>query len=255
MTLSNILKGILNLQKEVDIKILPSQGLFYKDDFKVFIKKASIEDIIDYEHNFSVENIGLIIHKIKKIVEKNVILSHGYSYIDVKSIDIVFLFIEIVRFTKNEPVSFGFKDELGTDNRIEFTKENFNYFHLTDKIMKNYNNELRCFENYGYKYTLPSIGIENSISNFLIAKNDKPDSSKYNEYFYDFTYFIMDKNRLDFGEVENLIQIFNFDIESDELSKVKKIINMYLPLQRYSLLYKGVAIDVNAKIDLEKIWK
>ena len=33
MSISGFLKGILNLQKKVDLKLLPSQGLFYKDDF------------------------------------------------------------------------------------------------------------------------------------------------------------------------------------------------------------------------------
>jgi len=40
MNLSNLIKGLLNLEKEVNIKTLPSQGLFYKDDFKLKIKKA-----------------------------------------------------------------------------------------------------------------------------------------------------------------------------------------------------------------------
>jgi len=46
MNLVNLLKGLLNLQKKIDIKILPSQGLFYKDDFEITIKKADVEDII-----------------------------------------------------------------------------------------------------------------------------------------------------------------------------------------------------------------
>lgn len=256
MPLSEILKGILNLQKEIDTKILPSLGLFYKDDFRVFIKKASVEDIIDYEHDFDLENVGLIIHKIKKIAEKNTILSHGYSYLDIKSIDIVFLFLEIVKFTKNEPIIFPFVNQLsGAKNTIEFSSKTFNYFQPTDKIMKSYNNDLKCFEIYGYKFTAPAIGIENSISNFLIDKNSKPNPQRFNTYYYDFTYFILDKNRLDFGEIENLIQIFNFDIETEELEKVKKIVNIFLPIQRYSLIQNGVVIDINAKIDLGKVWK
>jgi hypothetical protein len=38
MSISGFLKGILNLQKKVDLKLLPSQGLFYKDDFQLYIK-------------------------------------------------------------------------------------------------------------------------------------------------------------------------------------------------------------------------
>lgn len=256
MGLLEILKNILNIQKEIDTKILPSQGLFYKDDFKIFIKKADMEDIIEYEYNFSKDNIGLIIHKIKKVVEKNTILSNGYSYIDIKSIDIIFLFIEIVKLTKNEPIKLTYYDELiGMNRTVEFSSKYFNYFKINDKIMNNYNKELKCFEIDGYKYTLPAIGIENSISNFLIDRSNKPTSYKYNQFNYDFTYFLLNKNKLEFNEIENLIQIFNFDLDNNEVSKIRDIVNIFLPLQQYSLIENGRIIDINAKINLEKIWK
>ena len=38
MNLLNLVKNLLNLQKKIDKKELPSQGLFYKDDFEIIIK-------------------------------------------------------------------------------------------------------------------------------------------------------------------------------------------------------------------------
>jgi hypothetical protein len=222
MNLLNLIKGILNLEKEIDSKILPSQGLFYKDDFKIKIKKADIEDIIEYEHNYIKDNLGLIIHKVKRIVEKNLILPRGYIFEDLKSIDIIFLFLEIVRFTKGESIKFLYIDEWGKEDIVEFNSNNFNYFFIDDKLMKYYNNKEKCFEIEGYKYSLPSIGVENSLTNFLLSKLDKPNAVKYNDYFYDFTYFLQNKNRLSFNEIENLIQIFNFDIENSESEKILK---------------------------------
>mgnify|MGYP000182423732 CR=1 FL=1 len=67
MNLTNLLKTILNLQKKLDISILPSQGLFYKDDFEIYIKKADLEDIIEYVHNYIKDDLGSIIYKLKKI--------------------------------------------------------------------------------------------------------------------------------------------------------------------------------------------
>ena len=98
MNLVNLLKGLLNLQKKVDIKSLPSQGLFYNDDFEIVIKKADVGDIIEYEHDYIKDDLGLVITKLKKVVEKNAIFSTGYSFNNLKSIDIVFLFLEIVKF-------------------------------------------------------------------------------------------------------------------------------------------------------------
>jgi hypothetical protein len=47
MNLLSIIKGILNINKKIDVKKLPSQGLFYKDDFEIHnvdgIKKLSFD--------------------------------------------------------------------------------------------------------------------------------------------------------------------------------------------------------------------
>jgi hypothetical protein len=92
MSISGFLKGILNLQKKVDLKLLPSQGLFYKDDFQLYIKKVDLTDIIEYEYKYVKEDLGLIISKVKKIVEKSIIIKNDYTFDDIKSVDIIFLF-------------------------------------------------------------------------------------------------------------------------------------------------------------------
>jgi hypothetical protein len=61
-----------------------------------------------------------------------------------------------------------------------------------------------------------------------------PNTNHYVGYKYDFTYFVGHKNLLHFDEVENLVQIFNFDMDEDELKKVK-IVEIFSPIQRYSL--------------------
>lgn len=255
MNLYNLVKNILNLQKEINVKSLPSQGLFYKDDFKIFIKRSDIEDIIEYEYNYVKDDIGIIINKIKKIVEKNLSFSNGYSFGDLKSIDIIFLFLEIVKFTKDEPIYFTYVNESGEETKIEFSSKNFNYHTLSDDIMKKYSKKEKCFNIDGYKYSLPSIGVENCLTHFLIKKSNDPNAKVYNDYFYSFTHFVLDKNYLSFEEIENLIQIFNFDIEANELRKVKNIVNIFLPIQKYSLIESGKVIEINSKLDLEKIWK
>ena len=53
--LMDLLKGLFNLTKNIDIKTLPSQGLFYKDDFKISIKRADVEDIIEYDYTYYTE--------------------------------------------------------------------------------------------------------------------------------------------------------------------------------------------------------
>ena len=114
---------------KVDTKILPSQGLFYKKDFEINIKKASKEDILDYEKNYVKDDIGTVIYLIKKIVEKNIKLSGGYVYEDIKSIDIIFIFLEIVKITKGKPINLLYFDkETDSEGKIEFGSKNFNCF-------------------------------------------------------------------------------------------------------------------------------
>jgi hypothetical protein len=256
MNLINLVKVLLNLQKKLDKKTLPSQGLFYKNDFEIWIKKADVADIIEYEHNYVKDDVGIVINKIKMIVEKNTILSSGYSFNDIKSIDIVFLFLEIVKFTKGQSIKIKyFNDEIGKEDIIEFDAHHFNYFAIDEKIMKFYNKENRSFEVDGYKYTIPTIGVENCLTNFLISKSYEPDAIKYNSFSYDFVYFLGDKNTLSFNDIDNLIQIFNYDMEDAEKKKVRNIIKTFSPIQKYSLKRNGRVIDINSKIDLEKIWK
>ena len=171
MNLVNLLKGLLNLQKKIDIKTLPSQGLFYKDDFEITIKKADVEDIIEYEYNYIKDDLGSVIFKLKKVVEKNATFSSGYTFNDVKSIDIVFLFLEVVRFTKGKAVKLTyFDDELGEEKIIEFSSNYFNYFRLSEEVMEHYNKDSKEFIIEDFKFSLPSIGVENCVTNYLLKK-------------------------------------------------------------------------------------
>lgn len=256
MNLVNLLKGLLNLQKKLEVKNLPSQGLFYNEDFEISIKKAQVEDIIEYEHNYIKDDLSVVISKLKKVVEKNSIFSNAYEFNDLKSIDIVFLFLEIVKFTKGKAVNLTyFDDELGKENMIEFSSNYFNYFRLNEEIMKHYEKSTREFLIDDFKFSLPSIGVENCITNYLISKSDENDAIKYNDYNYDFIFFLGNKRKINFEEIENLIQIFNEDLEIEDRKKIKKIVKLFQPIQRYSLKRGNKVIEINSKIDLEKIWK
>ena len=95
----DLLSSILYGSTIVDVKSLPTQGYFYPKDFEIKLKRASVEDIIEYEFNFKTESIIEIIEVIKSLVRKNLELSKGYKFDDLKSIDIIFIFLELVKFT------------------------------------------------------------------------------------------------------------------------------------------------------------
>lgn len=255
LNILNILKGVLNLQKKIDIKRLPSLGLFYNDDFELSIKKAEIEDILEYENKYVKDDIGIIIGQLKNIVKKNCIFSNKYEFNDLKSIDIIFLFIEIVKFTKGKTIDLTyFNDESGNEDIIEFSSDYFNYFELNN-LMEKYDIETKQFIVDDFKFSLPSIGVENSITNFLSNKANDSSIEEYNYYSYDFMFFLGNKKNVTFNEIDNLIHIFNFDIDDYTKKKIKKIIKMFLPFQKYSLKKGNRIIDIDSKINLEIIWK
>lgn len=254
MNLISLFKKLFKIQKKLDTNKLPSLGIFYKDDFKVYIKKVDVQDIIEYEYKYDKGNLGSIIYKLKSIVEKNSAFSKGYTFNDIKSIDLVFIFLEIVIFSKGVPIRLNYIDD-GSEKEIEFTSTYFNYFKLSNYLKKIYDNENRQFIIKDYKYTLPSIGIENCLINYLISKSNDPNVDRFNKYRYDFTHFLGDKKSISFKEIDNLIQIFNFDMEESEIEKVRNIVKIFQPMQIYSLIRDNKVIEINSKIDLEKIWK
>jgi hypothetical protein len=251
----NIIKNFFISKLKINIKKLPSLGLFYKEDFEIYINRASKDDVISYEDNFNKEDIGQVIYQIKEIVKNNIKLSINYTYDDIKSIDIIFIFLEIVKFTKGTPICLNYFTNDNSKVQIEFGEKYFNYFEVSDDLMKYYDKKDRSFLINGYKFTLPTIGIEDSLTKFLMIKSTMPNTNHYVGYKYDFTYFVGHKNLLYFDEVENLVQIFNFDMDVDELKKVKKIVEIFSPIQRYSLKKDGKVVEMSSRINLERIWK
>ena len=67
--------------------------------------------------------------------------------------------------------------------------------------------------------------------------------------------FFFNKNNLTFSEFENLITIFNFDIDDTERDKIRKIVNEFLDVVSYSIKFNNKVIDIKSKLDLETIWK
>jgi hypothetical protein len=249
----DMFNGLLNHSKKLNLKTLPSQGIFYKDDFEIRIKKASLEDIIEYDQTFDKENIYLVVESLKKIISKNVILSKGYTIDDIKSVDTVFLFLEIVKFTQNKKINIDYFDEESQKNEIiEFSSKNFNYFNFGEYERVPETAEILID---GYRFSMPSIGVENCLTHFLLKKIKLNQKSEWDTYSYDFIFFTGNKGTLTFEEMENLVTIFNYDLDSKEQDKISKITNKFMKIVGYNLKKGGRIIEIKSKIDLEKIWK
>jgi hypothetical protein len=255
LSILDVLSNIFFSKKKIDIKTLPSGGFFYNEDLTLSIKRASESEIKEYHENFTADDLVSIISKIKKIVCNNVILNEPYIFEDLKSVDVVFIFLEIVKHTTGNKIMITYVDEQkNKECQIEFDKTTFNYFKPSTELMTSWNKKERHFDIMGYRYNLPTIGVENCITFFLLYHSQDENSPYLSDLFYDFTYFVGQKNFLTFNEIENLIQVFNSDIEEEEMDKIKEILEIFSPFQKYSLIEGGKVVDINSKIDLKNIW-
>jgi len=254
MFFKRIIKSIFGLEKKIEINTLPSQGIFYNKDMEIYISKVDTESIIEYNNNYDHTDVLNILDCVKKIIRDNTTFSEGYSFEDIKSVDIVFLFIEIVRFTKGD-ISISYINKRGDLTKKNINPYNFNYFHFNDEILGYYNEEERLFDINGYKFSIPTIGVEESITDYLMDLSDEETIIKHNTYFYDFGYFVKHKNKLDHKEVDNLIQVFNYDIDEVEMKKINKIIEVFRPMNKYSIIDDdGSVLNLTSKLDFHNIW-
>jgi hypothetical protein len=230
--LSSLLKGIVNYKKsrKVDLSILPSRGLFYPDDLTIKVTKATEDDIAYYKANYVSDALG-IVQLVKKVVKNNTIMNKGYDFFDISSIDIMYIFFEIVKYTNNEGILIYYPK-----GSIMFNTHNFNYFELTDEIMSHYNEKDKCFDIKGFKYKIPCIGIEQSTTKFIMDSEEKGDLDDVKDKGYDFMYFMGDKKHLSYEEIYNILTIFNEDLDDDDKKSIDEIMVMFKGMNKYELV-------------------
>lgn len=252
MGISNLLSGLLGFKKgkNLDLKKLPSQGIFYKNDFWIKIKKAEEEDIIMYNHKYDPKDAILVINMIKEIVRSNIYLPKGYKFESIMSIDIMYIFFEIVKLTKGKEITIVHKE-----GSVKFNSDTFNYFNVPKEIQKRFDENNKEFVIEDFKYKLPTIGIENSVTNFLINKQTNGESNKYMNLSYNFMYFLGDKETLTNEEIENLVIIFNKELDDDDKNTISEIVKKFEGFMKYSLKMKDGRIIPLSELDLGDIWK
>ncbi len=238
-------------RRKIDIQTLPSMGMFYNDDMNIYIRKASKKVIEQYNISYSDRNPIDVLSSIKKVLESCAILNKNYTFSDIKGVDVMFLFIEIVKYTKDKDI---YIDNNGVD--IEFSSNTFLYNKNSSFIKDYYDPIKKCINYDGYSATLPSIGIEQSIINYISENYIIHDEDKWFNYSYDFMYFLSDKSEITNADFLNLICLFNDDMSEDERKSVRKIVNNLLSYANYSLIdgYNNI-IDLKSKINFKEIWK
>ena len=247
MGLENVIFSIFGGKKkqhEVDILKLPSQGYFYPDGLEMYINKGDIDDQLVYQHGVSNSNIFGIISTIKSILAKRIDFNiDDFEFDRVRAIDVFFLFIEFIKYTTGSKIYF---------EGVEFSKKNFVYFDF-DQFSNNYDKEKLGFVFEDWCFSLPSIGIETSLSEFSYEISMRGKSDQYKDKNYNLIYFLGDKTNLSYKEMISLLDLFE-DLDPKDQSDINDIVEKFSKTGAYYLIEKGKkSVSINPTM-LKDMW-
>lgn len=246
----NLIKSLLDSKRFIDIILseLPSRGIFYPNDLEIKIKSSDQKDIDNYNSMYVDNDFISIFASVKRIVKNNTKLSKDYTFNNIVSIDILYLFLQIVKKTKGKDIYL----DTTKHGKVKFSPDNFNYFKL-DKYLKYFNYETREFIYNDFKYSLPTVGAETCVSKFMYDMWSNNRLSEFSEASYDFLYFLGGRTYLSNDEIENLVSIFNDEMPDTDKKAIETIVKRFKPLSKYSLKVNNTIVPLE-NIDLKLIW-
>lgn len=231
-------------RKKIDISKLPSQGYFYPDDMDIYLKRGNETDKKVYNLGLKNANIFGIINLIKVVLDRNLIIKpRNFNFDGLMAIDIFYLFIEFIKFTSDKKIYF---------EEIEFNSNNFVYFNF-EKYINFYDSKTKEFVFDGWRFSLPSIGVESSLNKFSHEITVRGELDKYQNSNYNLIYFLGDRTNLEYNDIVNLIQSIE-DIDKNDIKKINEIVSNFSSLGLYILVEEGKdPIKINTNM-IKSIW-
>lgn len=223
LSLISIIKSLSLQKNRIDVTELPSMGLFYPKDLEWVEVTPITTGLIElFNNRFKDDNSDVTyinnLNVIKIIVKYVVNMPDGYSYDDISTLDIMYLFIKSVELYTGVVI---LKDVL-------FSAKNYNYFD-THKLLQYHKDTY--FEINGWRYSHPTIGVENSMIDYLIKTGERDINPEY----LNFIYFQNGKNKLEFNEINNLIDLWKHMSEENR-NEMNDCIFKFKDWNKHSLL-------------------
>lgn len=164
---------------KIDVQTLPTQGLFYSDDFEISIRAARGEEIKHWStmNDQDVNQLSRVDDILNYMIEKCCMVKSsehpGNCWKDLKNVDRFYLLLAIKEFTfldgENElqvPVS--------EDKNVPVVKEMIDFVHFPETIMKYYDSTERCFiinkTGQPIKLYVPSLGVNEWLKRYVANK-------------------------------------------------------------------------------------
>lgn len=164
---------------KIDVKSLPTQGLFYPDGLEISIRAARGEEIKHWStmNDQDINQLSRVDDILNYMIEKCCSVKNpnfpGNCWKDLKNVDRFYILLAIKEFTfidgENElmvPVS--------EDKQIPVIKEMINFIDIPDEIMKFYNPDEKCFifnvAGNPIKVYVPSLGVNDWLKKYVAQK-------------------------------------------------------------------------------------
>lgn len=165
----------------LDVKSLPSKGLFYPEDTKIFVRAATGGEVKHWS-TMNPEDIVNVDDILNYIIEKCCKISipgnehMGGSWKDLIDIDRLYILLAIRDFTwpvgENE-----LKIPISETDDLVILKDNIDFIEFPDEIMKYYNEEDRCFKlkfknGKVINMYLTTLGVSNWLKSYVQQKQN-----------------------------------------------------------------------------------
>lgn len=165
---------------KIDVKSLPTQGLFYPDGTEISIRAARGAEIKHWStmNDQDINQLSQIDDILNYIIEKCVTVRMpgiiGANWKDLKDVDRFYLLFAVREFTfingENELMV-----PVGEGKEIPVTKEMIDFIQIPEEIMKHYNQEAKCFtfrmkSGKVINMHIPSLGATYWLKTYAQAK-------------------------------------------------------------------------------------
>lgn len=165
----------------LDVKSLPSKGMFYPEDTKIFVRAATGAEVKHWS-TMNVEDIVNVDDILNYIIEKCCKISipgsehMGGSWKDLIDVDRLYILLAIRDFTwpagENE-----LKIPISETDEMVILKDNIDFMEFPEDIMKYYSEEDRCFK---LKFKngkiinmyLTTLGVSNWLKSYVQQKQN-----------------------------------------------------------------------------------
>lgn len=166
---------------EIYMSSLPTQGLFYPEGTRIYVRSASGGDIRHWSMTDETD-VSAIDDALNYIIERCLRISFpsgNASWKDLKEIDRFYLILAIRDFTFTEGNN-ELKIKTSESKEIVVHKDDITFVDMGDKIYKYYNEEKRCFtfpsknpQVGTINFYMPSIGVTKWLKSYMQRKSQR----------------------------------------------------------------------------------